>query len=62
MKHFIISYMYGIGQLGTGTAGVTIPIYPNRQQLTTDINEPNVTILSIIEVSEEEYNEFFKEE
>lgn len=60
MRYFIISYMFGVGSLGTGTFGYIGKTYPSIYELKK--SGDNLNIMSIMEVNEDDYNSFWHKE
>lgn len=60
MRYFIISYIFGVGSLGTGTFGYKAETYPNIYEL-KKLGD-NLNIMSIMEVNEDDYNSFWHKE
>ena len=61
-RYFIISYLFGNGDLGTGVLGYVGTKYPNIHKLRKSSEVKNCNPITILEVNEEDYAEFWKEE
>ena len=60
IRFFIISYLYGNDSLGSGTAGYKSEYYPNYKNICSQVKQTGITILNIMEVSEKNYNDFWR--
>ena len=58
-RYFIVCYTYGEGFLGTGIVAVRSAKFINRKDITESL-ERNATITNIIEVSKEDFDEFWR--
>ena len=61
-RYFIISYLFGNKELGTGVIGCVGTKYPNIHNLKKDSKIVNFNPITITELSEEDYTEFWKKE
>lgn len=60
VRYFIITYTFSNRTLGTGTLGYIGPNYPNLNNLKEQSKVENFNPMSIVEVSEEDYMNFWK--
>ena len=61
-RYFIISYIFGSSGIGTGLIGYVGTTYPNFHNLKKDSKSENFNPVSIMEVTEKDYKQFWKKD
>lgn len=61
-RYFIVSYLFGDKELGTGVIGHIGTEYPNISNLKKDSKAVNFNPIAIIELNEEDFMEFWKKD
>lgn len=59
MRYFIVSYLYGNGDFGSGVVGIKSETYPNINKIRREVFVDRVTPINIIEVNETDYISFW---
>jgi len=58
MRYFIVTYLYGEGSLGSGLLTFRSEKYPNFKYLKEKINVDNFSIINIMELSKDDFDNF----
>lgn len=62
LRYFIVSYLYGREDFGSGVRGIISYNYPNVYKIKKEVFVDNLTVINIMEVTEEDYNSFWDKE
>lgn len=62
LRYFIVSYLYGKEEFGSGVRGIISLNYPSLKKIQKDVSVPNLTVINIMEVTMEDYNSFWDKE